>query len=312
MARPAVFLKGYEASADNLRGCLENWITYLETEKFASQHTIRAYLTDIGHFLSFLSRHLGGKPGLADIADCDLRDFRSWLSKKAGEGAQATSRARSLSGVRNFYTWADKNGILHNPNPDRLQTPKTPHKLPRAVDAGRLLALLKSLAARSDTQARRDYALILLLYGSGLRIAEALSLHIGDIDGDSLRITGKGGKQREVPLLIPALRAIEDYLQTRKGAGAEEPLFTGSRGGRLNPGVAQRRMRDLRREFGLPETLTPHALRHSFATHLLAEDMNLREIQELLGHASLSTTQRYTDIDTTRLLEIHKKAHPRA
>lgn len=311
MARPASFLEAYHCCAPDLKEGLERWITYLDTEKYASAHTMRAYLTDMGHFLSFLSGHLGLAPGLADVADCDLRDFRAWLSKKAGQGAAATSRARSLSGVRNFYNWADKNGLLHNPNAARLQPPKRPHKLPRAIEVQGLLALLRVLSTRTDRQGRQDYALVLLLYGSGLRISEALSLNVGDITGDTLRIMGKGRKEREVPLLRPTMDAIADILQTRPGAESGAPLFIGARGGRLNPGVAQRRMRDLRREFGLPETLTPHALRHSFATHLLAEDMNLREIQELLGHASLSTTQRYTEIDTSRLLEIHKKAHPR-
>lgn len=312
MARPASFLDAYDGCKNDLKEALEQWIIYLETEKYASNHTIRAYLTDLGHFLAFLIQYNGEKPCLEAVSACELRDFRGWLSKKAGQGVQASSRARSLSGVRNFYQWLDRNGILHNPTPTRLASPKIAKKLPRAIQVAPLLAMLKAMADVQTPIGRRDYALILLLYGSGLRISEALQLDIAQCNDAMMRITGKGHKQREVPLLDPCRHAIQAYLQTRPLAQSQDPVFLGKNGNRLSQGVAQKMVRDLRRTHGLPDTLTPHALRHSFATHLLAEDMNLREIQELLGHASLSTTQRYTDIETSRLLAIHKNAHPRA
>lgn len=311
MAHPSSFLIAQNECKEDLKSALNAWISYLETEKFASSHTIRAYLTDIAHFLSFLTRYHAEEPCLATVSAYDLRDFRAWLSKKAGQGVATTSRARSLSGVRNFYNWLDNNGVLHNPTARHLAMPKLPKKLPRAVAAAPLLAMLQAL--KMDDARARDYALVMLLYGSGMRISEALSLNIADLNVNQgvIRVTGKGNKQRDVPYLTPVKEAVNAYLAMRALGDSTAPVFIGAQGGRLHAGVAQRDMRNLRREFGLPETLTPHALRHSFATHLLAEDMNLREIQELLGHASLSSTQRYTDVDTTRLMEIHKKAHPR-
>jgi integrase/recombinase XerC len=219
-----------------------------------------------------------------------------------------------LSSLRTFFKWLDFNGILHNAELKLMATPKVPHKVPRPMEAGRIFEMLDNL---EDTEwtTLRDKALFGLLYGSGLRISEGLSLNVGDIVQctDMLRITGKGNKQREVPVLPETLRMIDVYRNACPEPETDDrPLFVGVQGDRLNPGMVQKRMRHLRLRMGLGETATPHALRHSYATHLLGEGMNLREIQELLGHASLTTTQRYTEVDYTQLLETFKKSHPRA
>lgn len=319
MARPSSFIEAQAECQPDLSNQLNLWIQYLETEKYASIHTVRAYLTDVAHFLAFLTRHHAEQPGLSAVADADIRDFRAWLSRKANEGVVAASRARSLSGVRNFYTWLDRNGVLHNPTAGRLSTPKLPRKLPKAMTIDQVFKILSdSLDKDADWDVLRDRALIALLYGSGLRIAEALSLRVKDIESADgmLCVLGKGKKERMVPLLTPVKRIIQTYQDALIAQGisrkSDQPIFIGKRGGVLNAGVAQRSIREIRHRYGLPDSFTPHALRHSYATHLLAEGMNMREIQELLGHVSLSTTQRYTDVDIEALMRIHKTAHPRS
>ncbi|MCD8498330.1 MAG: tyrosine recombinase XerC [Alphaproteobacteria bacterium] len=294
---------------------LSQWRDYLQYEKALSRHTLRAYESDVHHFLDFLMAHLGKPPGLDDLSAVSIRDFRSWLSRKAMDGLSNASRARSLSGVKNFLSWLDKQGILHNAAVSVVRTPKLAHKLPKPILEKQAFELLDMAGADNDWQALRDKALFTLLYGAGLRIDEALSLNIGDLAAsrDFLIVTGKGRKQRQVPILAIVKSTIDNYLAARPfDSGPDMPLFIGARGGRLHQGVAQRSMRQIRVSLGLPETATPHALRHSFATHLLENGANLREIQELLGHASLSTTQRYTEINAKELLAIYKKAHPRA
>lgn len=302
--------------APDLLQALNEWQSHLRVEKNVSRHTLRAYTSDVGHFVDFMNKHLGKPPALADVSDAGIRDFRAWLSRKAMDGAGNASRARSLSGLKNFLHWLDKNGILHNAGIKGIRSPKLPHKLPRPLYEGQAMSVVESagfLAVQSWT-GQRDQALFALLYGCGLRIDEALSLNVRDWDenGDFLRVTGKGRKERQVPVLsiVQALmaqyRAACPYAEDKDRA-----LFLGTRGERLNQGVAQRSMRELRVALGLPETATPHALRHSFATHLLQNGANLREIQELLGHASLSTTQRYTEINGEELMRVYKSAHPR-
>lgn len=303
--------------AADLRAQLEKWQTYLRHEKQVSPHTLRAYCTDMEHFITFMHSHYGQPPGLATIADAKIRDFRAWLSRKAMEGTGNASRARSLSGVKNLLRWLDKNGVAHNAAIAAMRSPKLPHKLPKPLPEGQTMTLLDSagLLEKQDWMAARNSALLTLLYGCGLRISEALSLNIGDIPplGQPLRITGKGNKERITPMLDIVRTSLQHYLQLCPfDTGADQPIFRGARGDRLNQGVAQRAMRQLRVSLGLPETATPHALRHSFATHLLQNGANLREIQELLGHASLSTTQRYTELNAKELMNIYKSAHPRA
>ena len=322
--------------APDLAETLQKWQDYLQFERRLSPHSIRAYTSDIAHFITFMHDHLGKPPSIVDIASAKITDFRSWMSKKAMSGAQNSSRARSLSGLKNLLTWMDKNGIAHNPAVANLRSPKRAHKLPRPLAETQAREVLENadLLIPEDWIAARNRALFTLLYGCGLRIDEALSLNLKDLPRDGvIRVHGKGGKHREVPVIDLVERTLQDYLKLSPyhlmsscGSTAGSPanqkdpvvkpqddaLFLGTRGKRLNQGMAQKAMRQMRGHLGLPETATPHALRHSFATHLLQNGANLREIQELLGHSSLSTTQRYTEINAEELMRIYKDAHPRA
>lgn len=302
--------------APDLESRLMEWQDWLRHEKQLSRHTLRAYTGDVGHFVQFLMQHLGNSPGINDLSNVGIRDFRAWLSRKSMDGASNASRARSLSGVKNFLQWMDRQGIMHNAAILTVRSPKKAHKLPRPLHENQAVNVLQSagLNASEEWVARRDRALFTLLYGCGLRIDEALSLNIRDLPRDGfLRVTGKGKKERQIPVIDIVTETLRDYMHVMPFANqADEPLFRGERGGRLHQGVAQKSMRSLRKSLGLPENATPHALRHSFATHLLQNGANLREIQELLGHASLSTTQRYTEINAEELLKVYKSAHPRA
>ncbi len=315
------------SAAADLADRYRAWVAYLQHEKHFSRHTLRAYTRDILYFLEFLTGHIGRPPSLNDLGDASLRDFRSWLTRRAAEGAGNSTRARQLSSIRSFLKWLDRNGFLHNPAIGGVRTPKRPKKLLRALppeQAKTLTQNLETLGHQEAWIAYRDRALFTLLYGCGLRIDEALKLNFGNrprsfvsSDGEAItgevRVMGKGSKERLVPVLPIVERMIAEYIaHCPHGFEKTTPLFLGSRGGRLNQGVAQRQLRHIRRALNLPESLTPHALRHSFATHLLVNGGNLRAIQELLGHASVSTTQRYTDLDNAQLLEIYDKAHPRA
>lgn len=326
--------------APDLENKLHAWQDYLQYEKNFSRHTLRAYTGDVEQFLTFLQSYTEEPPSLNTLSAAGLTEFRAWISRKAMSGIGSASRARSLSGVKNFMSWLDKQGIMHNPVIGTMRGPKLPRKLPRPLGERQSLEVLENagLHAKDDWVAARDRALFTLLYGGGLRIDEALSLNIGDIplsarhpgagrdldaieaeESDahrnetlSLYVTGKGNRERLVPLLPIVRTALEQYIRLIPFDSAkDQPLFRGTRGGRLHQGIAQKSMRELRKTLGLPETATPHALRHSFATHLLQNGANLREIQELLGHASISTTQRYTDVDMKTLMDVYKKAHPR-
>ncbi len=302
--------------AGDLKNQLEKWQDYLQFEKQVSRHTLRAYSSDVSHFISFMADHLGEPPCLNNLSDIKIRDFRAWLAQKAMQGSGNASRARTLSGLKNFMSWMDKNGVMHNPALGVLRTPKLPHKLPKPLLEKQAFNLLDSteLIESQDWISLRNRALFTLLYGCGLRIDEALSLNMKDLPKDGfLKVLGKGSKERMVPVIASVSRALDNYLECLPyNNDPQAPLFVGQKGKRLNQGVAQKAMRDLRALAGLPENATPHALRHSFATHLLQNGANLREIQELLGHSSLSTTQRYTEVDTSELMRIYKSAHPRA
>lgn len=303
-----------ECCASDLADALGQWQQWLKIEKNVSKHTLRAYTGDLSHFVQFLSTHHAKSLSIADVSDTGLTDFRSWMSRQAMNGRGNASRARTLSGVKNFLSWMDKQGLAHNAAIKTVRTPKLPRKLPRPLLESQAFQMLDE-TGDGDWVAMRDCALFTLLYGCGLRIDEALSLDITHLPRDGfLRVMGKGRKERQVPVLPQVVEALTRY---RESCPYEEiparPLFVGEKNGkRLNQGVAQKAMRDLRIRIGLPDTATPHALRHSFATHLLQNGANLREIQELLGHASLSTTQRYTDINAEEMLAIYRKAHPRA
>lgn len=316
MARPAPLNKIIkDCCAPDLVPVLDDWNRYLTSEKNFSAHTLRAYRTDLAQFLNFMRKHFEKTLSLNDLASIPLRDFRSWMAQKTMDGTASSSRARSLAGVRNFFRWMDKNGVLHNPYAAQLTTPKRPAKVPRPIQEKLVFQIIGKAAENiTDWVGLRDYALFSLLYGGGLRIGEALSLNVGDWPekGRSLRLLGKGRKEREVPLLPVVRKRVEAYRDAAPLSDAPEaPLFCGLRGKRLNQGIAQKTMRDLRKNMNLPDTVTPHALRHSYATHLLGEELNIREIQELLGHASLSTTQRYTDVDHEKVMAMFKDIHPR-
>lgn len=292
------------------------WADWLGLERRVSPHTTAAYLRDLVAFFAFLLDHLGAPPGLAQLGELRAADFRAWLARRVGEGKVATSNARALSTLRSFFRWLDRRGIAHNPHLAQLRTPKRPHGVPKPLNESDAALALEEVGRFSEEPwiAARDTALLTLLYGCGLRIDEALSLDRRVLPlAESIAVVGKGRKTRVVPLL-PAVRdAIDDYLaRCPWRPGVDGPLFVGARGKRLQAGVVQARMRQLRAAFGLPDTATPHALRHSFATHLLAAGGDLRAIQELLGHASLSTTQRYTEVDAARLMAVYERAHPRA
>jgi integrase/recombinase XerC len=303
-----------ECCAGDLSKALLEWQQWLKVEKNVSRHTLRAYTGDLSQFVSFLAKHKGKALSISDVSGTALSDFRSWMSRLTMNGAAASSRARSLSGVKNFLQWMDKQGIAHNAAIKTVRTPKQPRKLPRPLHEDQAFRILNDIEA-SDWVGLRDRALFTLLYGCGLRIDEALSLNINNMPHDGfIRVIGKGNKERQVPILESVVAAINLYRETCPyPEESSRALFVGEKNGkRLNQGVAQKALRDMRTGLGLPETATPHALRHSFATHLLQNGANLREIQELLGHASLSTTQRYTDINAEEMMAIYRKAHPRA
>lgn len=293
------------------------WLTYLGVEKRYSNHTLRAYRHDLDDFLAFLTRHIGKPPALNDLGATTLSDFRSFLSRRTAQGAGPATRARALASVRHFMKWLDKQGHLHNPAITHVRTPKQPKRLPRAIPPDQARQAISAPAAVADQPewvTLRDQALFTLLYAAGLRIDEALKLNFRDRpNGEFMRVMGKGRKERLVPVLPIILSALAPYLAACPFIMTDDsPLFYGVQGKRLNQGIAQKQLRRLRRAFGLPETLTPHALRHSFASHILQGGADLRSIQELLGHASLKTTQRYLDFDNAQLLAIYDRAHPRS
>ncbi len=301
--------------AADLSASLVSWQASLQGERRLSPRTADAYRSDVFAFLRFLAAHRSGAVSHGALAACSVGDFRAWLGALARSDHAPQSRARALSAVRSLFRFLDRRGILHNAALSVVQSPKLPSSLPRPLgehDAGRLLEEAES--SEATWIGLRDRALFTLLYGCGLRISEALAVTRSDLarQAGTVRVVGKGNKERAVPVLPVVLAAAEKYLAACPYALAgDRPLFVGAKGEPLNPGVAQRQMRALRRQLQLPDTATPHALRHSFATHLLAGGGDLRAIQELLGHASLSTTQRYTEVDTEKLLDAYASAHPR-
>ena len=314
----------FALAADAARAA-QAWLAALQDERRGSGHTIAAYARDLAHFSRFMAEHLGAPPALADLAALKPADFRAWLAAASREGASARTRARRLSAVRTFYRWLKKRHGIDNPALSAVRGPKLPRGLPHPVSEDRALELLEATLQAIDDDAAprwvraRNAAVLSLLYGCGLRISEALGLSTGEVaplleGGEGfLAITGKGGKQRIVPLLPATVSLLRRYAAACPFALApEEAFFRGVRGGALSPRIIQQLMARLRGYLCLPETATPHALRHSFATHLLAHGADLRAIQELLGHASLSTTQIYTQVDGAALKQAHARAHPRA
>jgi integrase/recombinase XerC len=294
------------------------WLDALASERRLAALTVEAYERDTRQFLAFLTGHLGGAPGIADIADLRPADLRAFLAQRRSGGAGSRTLARGLAAIRSFLRFLERRGQASAAGAKALRAPKQPKSLPKpltAADARQVVGAEGQLA-EEPWIAARNAAVLTLLYGCGLRISEALGLN-GDAfsrgNETALRVTGKGGKTRLVPVLPAACEAVAAYRKLCPFHLAPDgPLFRGAKGGRLDPAIIQREMKKLRSALGLSETATPHALRHSFATHLLGRGGDLRTIQELLGHASLSTTQIYTGVDTSRLLEVYRSAHPRA
>ena len=298
------------------KNAIEDWQRWILDERKSSVHTLAAYSRDLSAFLEFLYNHLRRPADLNDLNKLVVEDFRKFLEYRINHGISHSSIARSMSTLRNFFRFLDRTGRVSNATIKAVRSPKPKPPLPKPISIEDSLEVIKAVSKLSDTPwiSKRDVAVFTLLYGCGLRIDEALSLNnIDKPDGDVMTITGKGNKQRIVPILPIVSDAIKVYAEACPfSEQPNKPLFVGARGGRLNAGVVQRQMRKVRHRLGLPNTATPHALRHSFATHLLSAGGDLRTIQELLGHSSLSTTQRYTSVDSKRLLEVYKKAHPRA
>ena len=299
-----------------LAGAVDDWRRWLTHEKRASPHTVTAYGRDLAGFLSFQREHNGEVVRLGDLGSLSITDFRAWMARRVRVGLSHASTARAMSVLRGFFRWLERNGLAANQAIHAVRSPKRPRPLPRplTIDDAAELIETTNLLPGEPWEILRDAALFTLLYGCGLRISEALALDRGDLPaGDTLLVRGKGNRERIVPVLPVVREALAACVAACPSAsGPDTPLFLGVRGGRLGARMAQKRMRELRLLLGLPDTVTPHALRHSFATHLLSAGGDLRTIQELLGHASLSSTQRYTDVDTQSMLAVYRAAHPRA
>ncbi|MFD2265468.1 tyrosine recombinase XerC [Lacibacterium aquatile] len=303
-------------AADDLGSGIRDFLGHLKGERRVSSHTLDGYGRDLATFCAFLGEHLGQLPDIAALEALRVADIRAFLAMRQGQGIARTSVARQLSALRSFFKFLTARGKLTNAVMAGVRTPRLPKTAPKALTVTEAADGLAAIADISDEPwiGQRDLALMTLLYGCGLRLGEALSLTRAQAPtDDALRVRGKGNKERIVPVLPIVREAVSEYLAAcPHPLDPAGPLFVGARGGPLNPGVVQRQVRRLRVALALPDSTTPHALRHSFATHLLRSGGDLRAIQELLGHASLSTTQRYTEVDAARLKAVHQSAHPRA
>jgi integrase/recombinase XerC len=290
------------------------WQRDLGAVRHLAANTLEAYGRDLDQFLAFLAGHSGGAVTFATLRHLRAADIRAFMAVRRSEGLGSRSLARALSAIKSFFRFLEREGLVSTEAFNAVRTPRLPKSLPKALTVAEARSALTTTAELEEEPwvAARDVAVLSLCYGAGLRISEALSLARADLDGPALRVTGKGGKTRLVPLLGAVRAAIEDYLRLCPfSLTPTQKMFRGEKGGELSPRLIQLRVAQLRSALGLPPSATPHALRHSFATHLLARGGDLRAIQELLGHASLSTTQIYTAVDTGRLLDAYRAAHPR-
>ena len=312
------FMAAFPMAAPDLAAEARLWLGHLAGEKRVSAHTLEAYARDLRQFLRHLAE--AAPPDLASLAELEPADIRAFLARRRTEGVGSRSLMRMLAGVRSFMRHLERRGKGNASPFSALKTPKLPRRLPKPIPVTAACEIA-SVDCRAGEERpawvlARDAAVLGLLYGAGLRISEALAIRRSEApvgNSDSLIVLGKGRKERVVPILPAVARGIEAYLDLCPYAlAADGPLFVGAKGGPLSPRILQLTVERLRGALGLPPTATPHALRHSFATHLLARGGDLRTIQELLGHASLSTTQIYTAVDSTRLLEAYRAAHPRA
>jgi integrase/recombinase XerC len=305
------------AVAPELGQTFAAWLAHLADERQSSPHTLAAYERDVRQFLAWLKQDQARPATLADLANLDAKRLRAFMAARRRAGLSSRSLARTMSALRAYFRWLEAEDVNHNRAILQIALPKVPHGIPKPLTIAKAAAVIDGAATnRLSWLAARDTAVLLLLYCCGLRIAEALGMRRNEapLPGrDIVRIIGKGGKERMVPVLPIAQHAVRTYLDLCPyPLAAEAPLFVGAKGGPLRARIVQLLMQNLRIGLGLPETATPHALRHSFATHLLSAGADLRQIQELLGHASLSTTQVYTEVDRERLMAVYAKAHPRA
>ena len=303
-------------STDNqVQGHIVRWLRDLNSVRRLAPKTLEAYGRDLHQFLSFLAGHTGGPVSNTTLKDLRAADIRAYMAARRQDNLGSRSLARALSAIKSFFRFLERDGVLSTEALNVVRTPKQPKSLPKALTVREAKSAIATTAELEETPwiAARDMAVLSLCYGAGLRISEALALTRADLEGPTLRITGKGNKTRLVPLMAQVRATIDTYLALCPFAlNPSQPLFRGAKGGVLSPRLIQLRVAQLRGALGLPPSATPHALRHSFATHLLGRGGDLRAIQELLGHASLSTTQIYTAVDTERLLESYRAAHPRA
>ncbi len=302
--------------APDAAGSATQWLASLKSERRASPKTLEAYARDIGQFAAFLLDHLGAPPANADLEDLATADFRAFLAHRRSRGTESRTLARQLSAIRSFFRYAERNGLFRNSGLSALKSPKLPHSVPKPLSIEQAARVSNADVLAVDEMPKwilaRNAAVLTLLYACGLRISEALGLTLSQSRNDPLVVNGKGNKTRIVPVLPQARTAIDAYLQLCPFPLKEnEPMFRGARGGPLNARLIQLSIERMRGALALPDTATPHALRHSFATHLLGNGADLRVIQDLLGHASLSSTQIYTEINRSHLLEQYRKAHPR-
>ncbi len=326
MAKPATTSESpgdprLTCAAADLRAEMARWLTHLRSERRLSPKTLDAYERDLRQCLIFLAEHWGGAVSLKKFAAIEATDVRAFMAVRRNDGIGGRSLMRALAGLRSFGRFLERDGKGKVGALSAIRAPKIGKSLPKPIQAASALKMTDADIRAGDTREpwiwARDAAVMALLYGSGLRISEALGLKRRDVplpgEGDVLTVTGKGNKTRMVPVLQNVLTLIQDYVKMcPHDLPPEGPMFIGARGGPLSPRIIQLTMERLRGALGLPDSATPHALRHSFATHLLGRGGDLRAIQELLGHASLSTTQIYTGVDAERLLDVYKTAHPRA
>ena len=294
----------------------KSWIDNLSNIRDLSKNTVISYKNDIQKFFVFLESHLGSSPNISNIKKLEISDFRSFLSYQRNNGINSNSIARNISSLKSFFNHLIKEEIIKSSEISSLKSPKLKKSLPRPIDSKLAIEVIRyaETIEKEKWVGLRNKSILMLLYGCGLRISEALNLNYSDIDNeDHILIKGKGGKERIVPMMEYIKKGIMDYIAAcPKEISDEDPLFIGKRMNRLSPRIVQYALERIRSSLALPETATPHALRHSFATHLLDSGGDLRTIQELLGHSSLSTTQKYTKVETAQLYKAYSKSHPLA
>lgn len=301
----------------SLAALLTEWIDWLQDARKVSPHTVEAYKGDMREFLAFQSAHHGKNLSIEELINLSVRDFRAWLASRSAKEYEHRSTARALSVIRSFFRYLAKHDYPPCTALAAIRAPRLKVGLPRPLTVDQARSLVDDIGDSSKASwiGSRDKALFTLLYSAGLRLGEALNLTRKEapLESDTLLVRGKGKRERIVPVLPVIQQTLQDYIRLCPYVlSPDGPLFVGAKGKKLDPAIAQKSMRNYRRAVGLPESATPHALRHSCATHLMSASGDLRGIQELLGHASLATTQVYTDVDTARLMKIYQSAHPRA